>query len=245
MTTIDKTGTSIEDLIAEFKRENRIKDWELNYEVLKKPSGGFLGLFASKEAVVRFQLPDLADRAASFLDQLLKKMGINFDKITTQTEGKTVYLEIIGSRDTGLLIGKNGNMLETLQYFVNRIYEHDRSLDRIFIDAGGYRERREASFLRQFMPQFKKVRELGAPLTLDPMPASDRRIIHRYVEKDRALRTLTIGEGEMKRVVVFSAKQSEAEVLGQNKKTQNRRPFRRNTNTKKTDDTRAPQNKRG
>ncbi|HPM05282.1 MAG TPA: R3H domain-containing nucleic acid-binding protein, partial [Candidatus Cloacimonas sp.] len=53
--------------------------------------------------------------------------------------------------------------------------------------------------------------------TLDPMTAAERRLIHRHVERDKALRTLTIGEGEMKRIVVFSAKQNEKEALSQSK----------------------------
>ncbi len=143
--------------------------------------------------------------------------------MNAKTEGKNVYLEIVGSKDTGFLIGKSGSMLETLQYLINRVYESDRNLDRIFIDVEGYRERREATFLRQFLPIIKKVREQGKPYTLDPMKASERRVIHRHIERDRGLRTLTIGEGEKKRIVIFSAKQSESEILNQ---TQNKRPRR-------------------
>lgn len=215
MTSIEKTGTSVEELIAAFRGEHRIKDWELKYKIVKKPSKGLFGLFGNKAAVVRFELPSLDERAASFLSQLLGKMGIPFDKVDAKTEGKTVYLEIKGSQDTGLLIGKNGYMLETLQYFVNRIYENERDLDRVYLDVDGYRERREAQFLRQFHPLIKKVREQGKPQTLDPMNATDRRVIHRHIERDRGLRTLTIGEGEMKRIVIFSAKQKESEALSQ------------------------------
>ncbi len=227
MTTIDKTGTSIEAIIREFRAEYKIKDWELKYDILKKPSSGFLGLFANKTASVRFHLPEVSDRATSFLDQLLRKMGVPFDAIEAKTEGKTIYLEIKGSKDTGFLIGKNGSMLETLQFLVNRIFENDKSMDRIYIDAEGYRERREAIFLKQFLPIIKKVREQGKPFTLEPMDAGDRRVIHRHIERDRGLRTLTIGEGEKKRIVIFSAKQSESEVLNQARKQPNRRPPRK------------------
>ncbi|MBW6514452.1 MAG: Jag N-terminal domain-containing protein [Candidatus Syntrophosphaera sp.] len=228
MTSIDKNGTSIEKIISAFRREHRIKDWELKYDIIKKPSAGFLGLFANKTAVVRFQLPDLGERAASFLDMLLKKMGVPFDGVSAKTQGKTIYLEVKGSKDSGFLIGKNGSMLETLQYLVNRVYENDKNLDRIYIDAEGYRERREATFLRQFMPLIKKVKEQGKPQTLEPMNAADRRVIHRHIERDRGLRTLTIGEGEKKRIVIFSAKQSESEVLSQTRQARPRpRPHKK------------------
>ncbi len=217
MTTIDKSGTSVEDIIAAFRTEYQIRDWELKYDILKKPSNGFFGLFAHKIALVRFQLPTTADRATMFTDQLLKKMGISFDSITPRMEGKTLYLEIMGCKDTGFLIGKNGLMLETLQYLVNRIFEDDRKLEKIYLDADGYRERREAMFIRPFLPQISKIKVHGKPMTLEPMNAAERRIIHRHVERDKGLRTLTIGEGEMKRVVIFSSRQTEKDALSQSR----------------------------
>lgn len=223
MKKIQRTGDNIDKIIADFCGEHKIKDWELKCKVIKKPSKGFLGLFGNKTAIVSFELPEIGERAGLFMEKLLEKLGIPYESVNAKTEGKNVYLEIVGSKDTGFLIGKSGSMLETLQYLINRVYESDRNLDRIFIDVEGYRERREATFLRQFLPIIKKVREQGKPYTLDPMKASERRVIHRHIERDRGLRTLTIGEGEKKRIVIFSAKQSESEILNQ---TQNKRPRR-------------------
>jgi len=217
MTTIDKSGTSVEDIIAAFRLEHQIRDWELKYEILKKPSNGIFGLFANKVALVRFQLPTIADRATMFTNHLLKKMGISFDSIDAKVEGKNLYLEIMGCKDTGFLIGKNGLMLETLQYLINRIFEDDRKLEKIYLDADGYRDRREAMFIRPFLPQIAKIKVHGKPITLDPMNAAERRIIHRHVERDRGLRTLTIGEGEFKRVVIFSSRQTEKDALSQSR----------------------------
>lgn len=213
MTTIDKSGSSIEDIISAFRKEHNIQDWELKYEILKKPSNGIFGLFASKVALVRFQLPDTSDRAKLFTNNLLTKMGVGFDSITSHMEAKILYLEIVGCKDTGFLIGKNGSMLENIQYLVNRVFEADRKIEKIFLDVDGYRERKEDSFFRQFLPQISKIKVHGKPLTLEPMSAGERRIIHRHIERDKGLKTLTIGEGDKKRIVIFSAKQSEKEVL--------------------------------
>lgn len=232
MSTIERTGTSVEALIAAFRNEHRIRDWELKYDVIKKPSSGFLGLFANKTAIVRFELPAIEERVTAFLDTLLKKMGIVFDNIVAKTEGKSMYLEIKGCKDTGFLIGKNGSMLETLQFFVNRIFEGDRNLERVYLDANGYRERREASFINQFLPIISTVKTQGTTQTLEPMNAADRRIIHRHIERDKGLRTLTVGEGEMKRIVIFSSKKNEKEVLAQTPKKRPRRPAPKRNNTK-------------
>ncbi len=245
MTSIDKTGTSVEELIRQFRAENNIRDWELKYEILKKPSAGFLGLFASKVAIVRFQLPDLHDRVALFTDKLLRQMGVGFDHIDCRMEGKNVYMEVVDLKDAGFFIGKNGTMVETIQFYVNRVFEYDRRIERIYLDASGYRQRRESTFIRQFMPVFSKVKSSGKPETLDPMTASDRRVIHKHVEGDRSLRTLTIGEGELKRIVVFSSKQKESDVLpmvqGQARPApRTRRPLSNDPKSPAPDDKEAP-----
>nr|MDK2851367.1 spoIIIJ-associated protein [Candidatus Cloacimonadota bacterium] len=216
MTTIDKSGFSVEEIIRKFRRENNIRDHELQYEILKRPSKGFFGLFANKVALVRFHVPESADRVRLYLETLLKKMGVSFGQIKTKTDGKTLYLTIEGVVEAGFIIGKNGSMLETLQYLVNRVFEDDKNIDRIYLDADGYRERRESQFLQKYLPQINKIKIRGKSLTLGPMSPGERRIIHRHVEQDKGLRTLTIGEGENKRIVIFSSKQKESEVRLEN-----------------------------
>ncbi len=215
MNTIDKSGLSVEDIIREFRLEHNIRDHELKYEIIKKPSKGFLGLFANKLALVRFQVPESSDRVRLFTETLLQKMGISYSSINSKMEGKTLYLTIEGIVETGFIIGKNGSMLETIQYLVNRVFEGDRKLDRIYMDADGYRERRESQFLHKYLPQINKIKVHGKALTLEPMSPGERRIIHRHIERDKGLRTLTIGEGENKRIVIFSSKQKESDVLQQ------------------------------
>jgi len=229
MTTIDKSGESIEEIIRTFRKDYKIHDWELNYEILKKPTKGIFGLFAQKLALVRFQLPSSFDRAELFLQTLLQKMGISYTSLKSRTEGKTLYLEINGSPDSGFLIGKNGSMLDTLQYLINRVFEDDAQIERIYLDVDGYRERQAEIFLKPYLPQIMKVKITGKPITLEPLPAAERRIIHRYVEQEKGLRTLTIGEGEKKHIVVFSAAQNEKEALSQreteHKKRNNKPPI--------------------
>jgi spoIIIJ-associated protein len=217
MNTIDKSGLSVEDIIREFRLEHNIRDHELKYEIIKRPSKGIFGLFANKLALVRFQVPESSDRVRLFTETLLKKMGISYSNITSKMEGKTLYLTIEGIVETGFIIGKNGSMLETIQYLVNRVFEGDRKLERIYLDADGYRERRESQFLHKYLPQINKIKVHGKALTLEPMSPGERRIIHRHIERDKGLRTLTIGEGENKRIVIFSSKQKESEVLQQTK----------------------------
>lgn len=215
MNKLEREGSSVEAVIAAFRREYKIKDWELKYEIIKKPSAGFFGLFARKTAVLSFELPAVQDRVRLFLGQLLDKMGISYAQIRSKREGKNVHLDVIDCKDPGFLIGKNGYMLENIQFLLNRIFENDRRLDGIYLDTDGYREKQDAQFLRSYKPQIGNVVSSGKALTLNPMPASERRVIHRYVASQKDLRTLTIGDGDKKRIVIFHAKQSEKEVLSQ------------------------------
>ncbi|HCX60277.1 MAG TPA: hypothetical protein DG355_06390, partial [Candidatus Cloacimonas sp.] len=218
MNTIDKSGVSVEEIIRTFRREHNIKDHELKYEILKRPSKGFFGLFANKVALVRFQLPENEDRIRLFTESLLGKMGISFGTIHSKKEGKTLFLTVDGIVETGFIIGKNGSMLETIQYLINRVFEGDRQIERIYLDTDGYRQRREDQFLNKFLPRINKIKTSGNTLTLEPMSPGERRIIHRHIEKDKGLKTLTIGEGDNKRIVVFSSRLKEHEVLKKNSK---------------------------
>ncbi len=246
MNTIDRSGDSVEEIIRKFRSEHDISDHELKYEILKKPNKGFFGLFANKIALVRFQLPESQDRVRLFIETLLNKMGVSFGKVTGKTESKTLFLTIEGVVEPGFVIGKNGSMLETIQYLINRVFEDDKDIERIYVDADDYRARREAQFLNRYISEIKKVKIHGQSLTLEPMSPGERRIIHRHIERDNALRTLTLGEGENKRIVVFSSKQKESEVRQQNspnKQEENKSPKPQRTRRPQKPSNRRPEPK--
>ncbi|MFO7660548.1 MAG: RNA-binding cell elongation regulator Jag/EloR [Candidatus Cloacimonadaceae bacterium] len=209
MKQIERKGTDLNAIISKFRQEHKIKDWELQYEIVSEGSKGLFGLLGKKQAAVRFNLLTTEERVKLFLEQLLTHMELRFDSITTQTEQKTVYVTIHNSSDAGFLIGKNGNMLEQLQYLVNRVFENVKDLERIYLDTEDYRLRQEQAFLRTFIPIINKVKATGKSVTLEPMQGGERRIIHKYVEGEPALKTMTMGEGDSKRIVIMPADKKE------------------------------------
>jgi len=212
MKTMDICGKSVSEILSQFAREKKINLDEIQYEVIDNGSPGFLGL-GRRPARVRILFSSVKERVSNFVEQLLHKLDLGFSEVRCKTEGKAVYVDIIEPSDPGFLIGKNGSILETLQFLVNRIFESSRDIERIYLDTENYRHRREKAFLNPYLPQFKQVKTTGKALTMEPMPAPQRRIIHRYIESDPFLRTLTVGEGDNKRIVVFSANQNEKEAL--------------------------------
>ncbi|HOV16447.1 MAG TPA: RNA-binding cell elongation regulator Jag/EloR [Candidatus Cloacimonadota bacterium] len=212
MQQIEIKGNDLNSIIQSFRKEHNLKDWELEYEVVSEGSKGLFGLFGKKPATVKFKLLDTEERVKLFLEQLLKRMQISFEKIDIQTEQKTLYVTIKNSSDAGFLIGKNGNMLEHLQYLVNRVFENVKGLDRIYLDTEDYRLRQEQTLLRNYIDQINSVKTTGKSMTLDPMPANERRIIHKFVEGEKDLKTTTIGEGDNKCVVIMPASHKEPET---------------------------------
>jgi len=212
MKFIEKSGSSIEEIVLQFQKEYGLRKWEIDYEVLTKASKGFLGLIGKRDATLKFRLPELKDRLLSFTEQLLEKMQLSYSKLEIKQEQKAFYIKVVGCTDAGFLIGKNGKMLETLQYLVNRVFESCREIDKIYIDSDDYRQRREDKFLNTHIPLINKVKSSGKALTLDSMNPTERRIIHQFVAKDKGLKTLTVGEGTEKKIVIFSAKQNESEA---------------------------------
>lgn len=211
MKTIDMHGKSVNEVISAFRKEYKIKDWELKYDVLKKPSNGFLGLFGKRQATVRFNLPSLEEKVKHFIEQLMIHMGIQCESIKIYTEQKTVYITIIKPSDAGFLIGKNGNMLEQLQYLVNRVFEDVPNLERIYVDTEDYRYRQDMNFLKPFITLINQVKATGKAVTLEPMQPGERRIIHQYVERDRTIKTMTTGEGDRKRIVIMPVNSAPAD----------------------------------
>lgn len=224
MSVIEKSGISVEAVVAAYRKQSGLKDWEFDYEVISYPSKGFLGLIGKRGAKVRFNVPEPGARLKKFVQSLMENLGLSYESLEVRGSGKSFYITIKDCNDPGFLIGKNGSMLETLQYYINRVFEGHKEFDKIYLDSEGYRQRREDQFLNQLTPMINKVKSSGSPLTLDPMKAAERRIIHKYIERDKSLRTLTIGEGDKKRIVVFGSKQSEKDVLSQTGHTKSASP---------------------
>lgn len=152
---------------------------------------------------------DEAEYAAQMLDALLEMMGVRADVSIRDAEtpgdglGMAVAVLDIEGDDLGLLIGRRGETLASLQYLVNLMVSHQLGEQFFFtIDVEGYRRRREQtlnSIARRTAEQVKRTRR---PATLDPMPANERRIIHLALAEDRYVTTESIGDGDERKVSI-------------------------------------------
>lgn len=165
-------------------------------------------------------IEDEAELAAQMLDKLLELMGVQADVSIRDPETPgdglgmaTAVLEIEGD-DLGVLIGRRGETLSALQYLLNLMCVRRFGQSVFFtVDVEGYRRRRERSLTGLARRTAEQVRRTKRPVTLEPMPANERRIIHIALADDRQVTTESLGEGDERRVSIGLRRGGRAPML--------------------------------
>ncbi len=149
---------------------------------------------------------DVAEIALEAVQQLIEKMGVpaqaTFRERGTGTSDSPVIIEITGE-NLGVLIGEQGTTLQALQYVTRLIVSrHTHSWANIVLDVDGYRQRREETLTRLAHRIADRVRKSGRPISLEPMQASERRIIHLALHDDPDVTTGSVGQGDNRKVII-------------------------------------------
>jgi spoIIIJ-associated protein len=143
---------------------------------------------------------------AEILDDLLAEIAdaLDLDVEIEVTETDGVLSGCLRGDDVGLFIGRRGQTIDAVQHLAQRIVFHEGPSDvRVMIDADGYRERRAEALRAEGDGAADEVLRTGEPVELDPMPASERRVVHEYLRERGDVRTHSEGE-EPERYLVVS-----------------------------------------
>ncbi len=133
---------------------------------------------------------------------LLERMEIHAVLEGEVREGD-IYLEIRGDQE-GILIGKHGRTLDSLQFVINRMVNKQlKEPVRVILDINDYRKRRADNLKQMALRLGEKVKTKGYGLTIGPFNAHERRIIHIALKEDPLIQTESLGEGEMKRIKIL------------------------------------------
>ena len=136
---------------------------------------------------------------------LLERMGVKKEVEGFLKEGN-LCLEIKGDQE-GVLIGKHGRTLESLQMLINRmVNKRLKNAVRVVLDIDDYRKRRAESMGNIACRLGEKAKRMGHSLTVGPFNSHDRRIIHLTLKEDPYLKTESLGEGELKKVKIIPIK---------------------------------------
>lgn len=143
-----------------------------------------------------------ADYAKEVLESILDRMDLE-TRVSIREDDERVVLDVTGE-DAGRAIGKKGQTLDALQFLVNKVVNRFPEGRRyIVVDSGDYRERHDKNLVNMARREAKRAVEQGRTITLQPMPARDRRLIHLSLAKFEGVTTKSNGEGLGRRIQII------------------------------------------
>ena len=210
-TSLEMMAPDVETAIERARTELGVPEGDLEVELLDEgdPDSG-------REVRIRVLLlgrepqpeDDVTAAAREVVSELLGYMEIeaevrvHYQQATSAGEDPAVQVDIEGE-DLGMLIGKRGETMAALQYIARLIMA--RKLDRwvhLNVDVGGYKKRREQQLRRLAQRMAQQVHQFGRPISLEPMPANERRIIHITLQDHAGVTTESSGEGDRRSVTI-------------------------------------------
>ena len=204
MEYIDVTAKTVNDAITEACQKLEVTSDKLDYIVVEEGSSGFLGI-GSKPAVIKAKVKcsSVPERAKDFLDEVFGAMNmvvaidIKYDEIN-----RNLNIDLSGD-EMGILIGKRGQTLDSLQYLVSLVVNKgSEEYIRVKVDTEDYRKRRKETLENLAKNIAYKVKRTKRSVSLEPMNPYERRVIHSALQNDKYVTTHSEGEEPFRRVVV-------------------------------------------
>ena len=148
-----------------------------------------------------------AEAAVQAVERILNAVGADVDVSLREAHDEFTggpIIDVTGP-DSGLLIGRRGNTLQSLQFIVQSIVrqQFEEENVRVALDVEQYRQRREDSLREMADRVANRVEQTGRSITLEPMTPSDRRVIHLYLDSREGVRTESVGFGESRKVQIL------------------------------------------
>jgi len=227
MTVLEKTAKTVEEAIQSALEELKTEREKVEIEVLEQPTRGIFGIIGSKHAKVRVsikedKIPEKTiekkiefkeikvkdftvdkDKARKFLREVLEAMDIKAEIRVKDINGG-IYINLSGPR-MGLIIGRRGQTLDSLQYLVSLVVNKDKekeSFVKVILDTEDYRRKREETLERLARRLAERVQKTGKKVELEPMNPYERRIIHSTLQEYKDITTFSEGEEPYRKVVI-------------------------------------------
>lgn len=208
MNYVIKEARTVEDAVTEALVELGITSEEAEIEILEEQSSGFFGLFSNKLAKVKVSKNATMDiLAETFMKKVFKEMDLEVElNVNFNEEEMTMDIEMTGP-NMGVLIGKRGQTLDSLQYLVSLVVNREsEQYIRIKLDTENYRERRKQTLENLAKNLANKVKKTGRKFTLEPMNPYERRIIHFTLQNNKFVETHSEGEEPYRKVIIVPNK---------------------------------------
>lgn len=214
---IEKEGKTVSEATIAACEELGLSRNDVQVEVLEEGSKGVLGI-GSKMARVRVTVnsPTITEKglkAKRVLESILSHF-VNSFMVELAESNDQIQLNIRCGEDKAILIGRRGENIGALEYIVgkiaSRITENGRE-KKVYIDVDGYKGKREETLEKIVMNAVKKAKKTGKPVTLEPMPAYERKMVYTMLKRTRGVKTETKEEGDQKRITIIPSRRPSRE----------------------------------
>lgn len=204
MEFIEVSAKTVNEAIIEACRKLGVTSDKLDYQVIEEGSNGFLGI-GSRPAVIRagVKKDSIEDIVKAFLGDVFNAMKMTVVvNLKYDEEERSLDIDLSGE-EMGVLIGKRGQTLDSLQYLASLVVNKEsEEYIRVKVDTENYRQRRRETLENLAKNIAYKVKRTKRPVSLEPMNPYERRIIHSALQGDKYVTTHSEGEEPFRRVVV-------------------------------------------
>ncbi|WP_010531272.1 RNA-binding cell elongation regulator Jag/EloR [Lentibacillus jeotgali] len=202
MREITASGQTVEEAVqSALEQLDTIRD-HVEVEVIDEGKKGLLGVFGSKRAFVKVTLEtSQIEEAETFLKEVTEKMSVGADVTTTVSENHVTF-DLSGDK-IAVLIGKHGQTLNAIQYLVHLVLNKDGDqYYTVSVDAEGYRGRRKETLESLAHKMADKALRMNKTVTLEAMPAFERKIIHGALQTNEQVKTSSEGAEPHRHIVI-------------------------------------------
>jgi len=216
--SIEVNGKTIAQALQKALKELQASAEDVDIEILSESQGGLLGIFGGKNVKIKVTLragkdddePDIG-LLQEIIRDVLGLMGIDYTT-TVEEMPDTTFININSDGLDGLLIGRRGETLASIQHVVNRIFTSKTGKhSKVTVDVGGYVKRKHRLLVEKAHKVADRVRKTKKDYDFEPLKASERRIIHLAIADVNDVTTYTIGDGLLRKVVVTPKSNETAE----------------------------------
>jgi spoIIIJ-associated protein len=199
---VEKTAKSVQEAIDTALMDLNAKREDVEVEILDEGAKGIFGLIGTKQARVKVTLKETSgEKAKKFILDLFSKMKVNADVLVEENDD-SVLIKIEGD-DIGIVIGRRGETLDSLQYLTSLVINKSKEdYKRVVIDIENYRQKREDTLVKLANRLADRVMKYKKNITLEPMNPYERRVIHSSLQNHKYVQTYSIGDEPNRKVII-------------------------------------------
>ena len=184
---------------------------DLEIEIVDEGSSGIFGL-GGRNAAIKAWLKEGSSELQESVENIIKNLIAHIvqdPEMKVSFEENKINVTIEHETNPGLIIGKEGQNIEAIEYLTNRILAKTwPEKYYVQLDAGGYRDKQDEDLKQKVLSWAKKVKETGKVQRTRPLSAYHRRLVHMELQQDKDIITKSVGDGPMKRVLIISKSKS-------------------------------------